>query len=105
MEITWCLDFITRNDEAAEAAALQPEIYRALDRRREQEETNVEDIEARLKERYSKQYTASTFRGDIQNVPMQFLLPTGQDPNLWLVKCKVCNFDCKKQQAFGIDAS
>lgn len=86
------LDFI---DEANEAEALQPQIYDKVDRRREQSLAEDEDVDA-IMERYREKYgrgvysraEAAEFRGDADQVPMQFLLPTNKDPNLWLVKCK-----------------
>ncbi len=86
---TLLADFI---DEANEAEALEPNIYRQLDTRRE-EEDDMDAVEQRLKERYGKgAYTANAYRGDVDYIPMQFLLPTERDPKLWLVKCKVFNF-------------
>lgn len=83
------IDFI---DEANEAEAVQSQLYRKVDRRRETDDLeDVDEVTARLKARYGGgQYAAAgEYLGDADRVPMQFLLPTPRDPNLWLIKCKV----------------
>ena len=79
-------------DEAQEAEALQPEIYRTLERRMETEDIqDVDEVTRRLKERYGQREYADVgeYLGDADRIPMQFLLPTPKDAHLWLVKCKV----------------
>jgi hypothetical protein len=71
---------------------LEPQIYREIDQRREPKDLeDAEDLTRRLQERYGRGAYAepSAFVGDIAHVPMQFLLPSAKDPNLWLVRCKV----------------
>ncbi|KAI3653726.1 hypothetical protein MP228_001673 [Amoeboaphelidium protococcarum] len=86
------LDFIA--NEANEAEQLQPQIYRQLDRQREVQAGEDEDVEAltqRYKERYGRgayRGPSAVFRGDSNYIPQQFLQPTQKDPKLWLVKCK-----------------
>ena len=82
-------DFI---NEAEDAIRLQPQIYRELDQRRDVDRVeDAEEVERRLKERYGRgayAERAGVYSGDLAHVPMQFLLPSVKDPNLWLVKCR-----------------
>jgi hypothetical protein len=75
---------------------METAFYRELDQRREREnDFNPDEINERIKDRY-KSYDQE-YQGDAQHVPMQFLLPTPKDPNLWLVRCKVLlthNYKC-----------
>ena len=64
--------------------------YRKLDKQRligEEEDAQV--IAARLKERYGKSAAMGAFRGDMEHVPQNVLIPSVTDPKLWMVKCKV----------------
>ena len=90
----WGEDDFVAVDERDEALALQPQIYRAVDGERDQQRrlADAEDVEAltqQLKDRYGRgAYRQQAFQGDASHVPMQFLLPTANDPALWLVRCK-----------------
>lgn len=43
---------------------------------------------------YDKKYggrnRVQSFKGSAEDVPQQLLLPSVNDPNLWMIKCKVC---------------
>ena len=94
-------DFI---DEAGEAEALQTQIYRKVDRRREEERMDVDEIQERLAQRYANAYRE--YRGDVEHVPTQFLQPTTKDPNLWLVRCKVrINYEVLAHCSLGESAT
>lgn len=94
-------EFLDNQGEAAEAGRLQPEMYQMLDKKRREEEFgagadefDADELSRRYQEKYGRAYTSATsaageYRGDSAQVPAQFLLPTAQDPKLWLVRCKV----------------
>lgn len=64
--------------------------HRALDTRKQrEEELDAEEIAARMKERYGRSDVRGTFRGDSEHVPQSVLIPSVNDPKLWLVGCKV----------------
>ena len=65
------------------------------------EDEDANAVAERLKQRYGQgQYVVGEYRGDAERVPMQFLLPTAKDGNLWLVKCKV-GFKCFARLLFS----
>lgn len=64
--------------------------HRKLDKRRQkEEEEDVHVIAARLKERHGG--FRGEFRGDMEHIPQSLLIPSVNDPKLWLVRCKVCS--------------
>ncbi|KAJ3277095.1 transcription elongation factor spt5 [Terramyces sp. JEL0728] len=63
--------------------------FRELDQARvSREEINPEDLAERLNERYRRVHGRSGFRGDVDRIPQSLLIPSVQDPKLWLVRCK-----------------
>jgi transcription elongation factor SPT5 len=63
--------------------------YRKIDmKRQEVEEEDAEQIAERLEQRYGRQDFRG-FRGDLEHVPQSLLIPSVNDPKLWLVRCKV----------------
>jgi hypothetical protein len=59
--------------------------YRILDKNIEED---AEQIAERIKERY-KGYARGDYKGDTDHVPQSVLIPSINDPKLWLVSCKV----------------
>lgn len=57
-------------------------------RRREMEGMDDEQVAAFYAEKYGGRSKPQTFK-DTEEVPQQLLLPSVNDPNLWMVKCKV----------------
>lgn len=49
-----------------------------------------EQVAAFYAEKYGGRSKPQTFK-DTEEVPQQLLLPSVNDPNLWMVKCKVNN--------------
>ncbi|KAJ3361315.1 transcription elongation factor spt5 [Kappamyces sp. JEL0680] len=63
--------------------------YRKLDKQRDQQQDeDAEVIAARLKERYGRTAGFGEFRGDSSTTPQAVLIPSVNDPKLWMVKCK-----------------
>ncbi|KAJ8331441.1 transcription elongation factor spt5 [Batrachochytrium dendrobatidis] len=64
--------------------------HRAFDRRVQQEEdTNAEAIAERFKQRYGRsEMSRGAYRGDLDHVPQSVLIPSVNDPKLWLIRCK-----------------
>ncbi len=62
--------------------------HRQLDRRQVQDEDlNAEELAEILKQRYGRtEYGA--YQGDLEHVPQRLLIPSVNDPKLWLVRCK-----------------
>lgn len=64
--------------------------HRRLDARRDQvAEEDAHVIAARLKERHGRSEFRGEFRGDLEHIPQSLLIPSVNDPKLWLVRCKV----------------
>jgi hypothetical protein len=68
-------------------------IHRKFDMIRQ--EAEEEDAEA-LVDRFKKKYGARAdrpqgFQGDAEHVAEHMLVPSVNDPSLWLVRCRVCN--------------
>ena len=63
-----------------------------LARRAQEEDFDVEEEEARLRDLYGKQTRFKSFdaeaAGSSARIPQQFLLPTVRDPKLWVIKCR-----------------
>ncbi|KAH6562967.1 hypothetical protein BASA50_006097 [Batrachochytrium salamandrivorans] len=76
--------------EEAERTFHDESRHRALDRHMQQEEdTNAEAIAERFKQRYGRsEMSRGTFRGDLDHVPQGVLIPSVNDPKLWLIRCK-----------------
>jgi transcription elongation factor SPT5 len=68
--------------------------HRDLDsRKQKEEEVDAEEIAARLKERYGRtDFSRGAFRGDVEHVPQNVLIPSLEDPKLWLLSCRVYKF-------------
>ncbi|EPZ36455.1 transcription elongation factor Spt5 [Rozella allomycis CSF55] len=81
-------DFIADESELKET---QERYSRATLERRflRQEELDVEAEEQRLKQLYGRQSAFREFPIDKDKVPKQFLLPSVNDPKLWMVRCKI----------------
>lgn len=63
--------------------------HRALDLRKEREkDVDAEEIARRLKEKYGRSDTRIAYQGDTEHVPQNLLIPSVEDPKLWLVGCK-----------------
>ncbi|KAJ3182149.1 transcription elongation factor spt5 [Gaertneriomyces sp. JEL0708] len=77
-----------REDELEEVQKmLDTRAHRELDRRREEDvEMDAEEIAERMKERYGRSESL-TYRGDMEHIPQSMLMPSVEDPKLWL--CKV----------------
>jgi len=80
--------------EEAEAAAsieksyLDERSHRQLDRSRQyQDEMDAEELAEQLKQRYASQ--SHGFRGNVDHVPQNLLMPDVKDPKLWCIRCKV----------------
>ncbi|KAF9280240.1 transcription elongation factor spt5 [Mortierella alpina] len=76
-------------DEAAEATRASK--HMDLDRRRrEEDDVDLEEQAARLKERYGRRDYAPrrAFQGQQEDIPQQLLMPDVQSPHLWMVRCK-----------------
>jgi hypothetical protein len=56
--------------------------------KRQEVEEDAEQIAERLEQRYGRQDYRG-FRGDLEHVPQSLLIPSVNDPKLWLVRCKV----------------
>jgi transcription elongation factor SPT5 len=50
---------------------------------------NAEDEAAMYKERYGRSSAVAGYKGDMEHMPQRLLIPSVNDPKLWLVKCKV----------------
>ncbi|KAI8926705.1 early transcription elongation factor of RNA pol II, NGN section-domain-containing protein [Entophlyctis helioformis] len=76
--------------QVAETAFRDESRHRALDRSLQRsEEMNAEDIAERFKQRYGRSELArGGYRGDFDHVPQSVLIPSVNDPKLWLVRCK-----------------
>lgn len=55
----------------------------------QEDQEDVDEIERRVKERYSKTNQVD-YAEDATDVEQQALLPSVKDPKLWMVKCAVC---------------
>ncbi|KAI9021556.1 hypothetical protein CLU79DRAFT_719569 [Phycomyces nitens] len=80
--------FIEEETEELPSAAAIQRRHIELDRRRQQETDgmNDEEVAAFFKSKYSARKSQG-FRAS-EEVPQQLLLPSVNDPNLWMVKCK-----------------
>ncbi|KAJ3224135.1 transcription elongation factor spt5 [Clydaea vesicula] len=78
-------------DPALEKSYLSEDRHRKLDRkRREEEEVNLDQLAQDLKERYGGRSGYNReYQGDLEHVPQRLLIPSVNDPKLWLVKCKI----------------
>ncbi|CAO3641938.1 unnamed protein product [Mucor fragilis] len=77
-------------EENEELATTKTTARRHLDldrRRREMEGMDDEQVAAFYAEKYGGRSKPQTFK-DTEEVPQQLLLPSVNDPNLWMVKCK-----------------
>jgi transcription elongation factor SPT5 len=77
------------HDEAATGATHS----RHLDldrRRREVEDMDDEQMADFYDKKYGGRNRVQSFKGSAEDVPQQLLLPSVNDPNLWMIKCKVC---------------
>ncbi|KAG0330398.1 transcription elongation factor spt5 [Dissophora globulifera] len=77
------------HDEAAEATRASKHLD--LDRRRrEEDDVDLEEQAARLKERYGRRDYAPrrAFQGQQEDIPQQLLMPDVASPHLWMVRCK-----------------
>lgn len=78
-------------DDLQQQAFLDDRQHRKLDqsRREVQNEEDAEEIAKRLQNRYKRSDYSSVFKGDLEHVPQRLLIPSVNDPKLWLIKCKV----------------
>jgi len=78
--------------EEAEAASIEKSYldersHRQLDRSRQyQDEMDAEELAEQLKQRYASQ--SQGFRGNVDHVPQNLLMPDVKDPKLWCIRCK-----------------
>ncbi|KAJ1652847.1 transcription elongation factor spt5 [Dispira simplex] len=82
--------FIQEEHEEAAAATHREGRHRALDRRREIQDFDAEEVAARLSAKYGRRDTyrrVETYVPEGDYVPQKFLMPGVQDPNLWMIKC------------------
>jgi len=76
-------------DEVAQKTYLDDARHREYDRReREKEDLNAEQLAAIMKDRYGRSGAAQGFKGDLEHMPQRLLIPSVNDPKLWLAKCK-----------------
>jgi transcription elongation factor SPT5 len=81
--------FIEEENEDLSATKTTARRHLDLDRRRrEMEGMDDEQVAAFYAEKYGGRSKPQTFK-DTEEVPQQLLLPSVNDPNLWMVKCKV----------------
>ncbi|KAI9468509.1 MAG: hypothetical protein EXX96DRAFT_590896 [Benjaminiella poitrasii] len=83
-------DGFIEEEESEELATAKTTARRHLDldrRRREMEGMDDEQVAAFYAEKYGARHRAQPFK-DTEEVPRQLLLPSVNDPNLWMVKCK-----------------
>lgn len=57
-------------------------------RRREMEDMDDEQVAAFYSQKYGSR-RAQAYKSS-EEVPRQLLLPSVNDPNLWMIKCRVC---------------
>lgn len=77
------------NEDLTSTAKTTARRHMDLDRRRrEMEGMDDEQVAAFYAEKYGARNRPQTFK-DNEEVPQQLLLPSVNDPNLWMVKCKV----------------
>ncbi|ORY05248.1 transcription elongation factor Spt5 [Basidiobolus meristosporus CBS 931.73] len=77
------------HDEPSSASSHRAARHLDLDRRnRKVEEIDAEEVAARLQTKYGRSHTRNVYRGDTEHVPQRFLVPSVEDPNLWMIKCK-----------------
>ncbi|KAI9100527.1 hypothetical protein DFS34DRAFT_489097 [Phlyctochytrium arcticum] len=63
--------------------------HRELDRRRDEEDMDAEEIAERMKQRYGRSDLGrGLYRGDVDHVPQRMLMPDIKDPKLWLCQCR-----------------
>lgn len=64
--------------------------FRELDNReRLGAEEEAEAIAKRLEDKYGRASGFGEFRGDIEHLPQHMLIPSVNDPKIWMIKCKV----------------
>ncbi|KAK9768889.1 transcription elongation factor spt5 [Basidiobolus ranarum] len=77
------------HEEAGDESSHRAARHRDLDRRsRKVEEIDAEEVAARLQTKYGRSNNRGVYRGDTEHVPQRFLVPSVEDPNLWMIKCK-----------------
>lgn len=77
-------------DDVPAAEALDDARHREYDRReRQKDEMDAEQIAELMKDRYGRTDYGSTYKGDLEHVPQRLLIPSVNDPKLYLVRCKV----------------
>jgi Spt5 transcription elongation factor, acidic N-terminal len=81
----------TEELEELEKAYRDDTHHRDLNRRLQvEDELDAEAIAERMKERYGRsELSRGSFRGDVDHVPQGVLIPSVNDPKLWLVRCRV----------------
>jgi transcription elongation factor SPT5 len=68
-------------------------VYRDLDeKRRVAEDVDAEELAERFKQKYKAGLRSQGYRGDSEHVAEHMLLPSVNDPSLWLIRCKVRNY-------------
>ncbi|KAG4101159.1 transcription elongation factor Spt5 [Neocallimastix lanati (nom. inval.)] len=78
--------------EEAEAASIEKSYldersHRQLDRSRQyQDEMDAEELAEQINQRYKSQ--SQGFRGNVDHVPQNLLMPDVKDPKLWCIRCK-----------------
>ncbi|KAI8894347.1 hypothetical protein BC833DRAFT_605194 [Globomyces pollinis-pini] len=82
--------FEYNDDLEVEPTSRDRALYGKVDAKRQQrEEESAEIIAERMKQRYGRsEASRGGFRGDLEHVPQDLLIPSVHDPKLWLVKCK-----------------
>ncbi|KND03208.1 uncharacterized protein SPPG_02265 [Spizellomyces punctatus DAOM BR117] len=75
--------------DAIQKEMIDMRAHRELDRRREEEEMDAEEIAERMKERYGRsELGRGSYRGDLEHIPQSMLMPSVEDPKLWLCQCR-----------------
>lgn len=65
--------------------------HRELDRQRDERDMDAELIAQRMKERYGRaDHGRGTYRGDLDHIPQSMLMPSVNDPKLYLCQVRVC---------------
>ncbi|KAJ3003264.1 transcription elongation factor spt5, partial [Thoreauomyces humboldtii] len=69
--------------------ATDSRVHRELDRRREEEELDPEELARSYKDKYGRsELNRGQYRGDVTHVPQSMLMPSVEDPKLWLCACR-----------------
>jgi hypothetical protein len=77
------------HDDSATGAAAHNRHLDLDRRRREVEDMDDEQMADFYDKKYGGRNRVQSFKGGAEDVPQQLLLPSVNDPNLWMIKCKV----------------